>query len=71
MEQIESVDVLEDLVDEAEAARLIHQNARTLTVWRCERKGPRFVKLGRRIFYRRSDLRAFVLSQTRAPGSRV
>jgi hypothetical protein len=61
------VDVFEDLIDESEAANLLHQLPRTLAVWRCERRGPRFVKLGRRVFYRRSDLRAYVLAQTVAP----
>lgn len=67
MENIEQIDVLEDLIDEGEAAELIKQTPRTLAVWRCEKKGPRYVKLGRRVFYRRSDIRAFVLAQTIAP----
>ncbi|MDH7805520.1 MULTISPECIES: helix-turn-helix transcriptional regulator [unclassified Rhizobium] len=67
MEKIEQVDVLDDLIDETEAARLIHQTPRTLTVWRGEKKGPAFVKLGRRVFYRKSDIRAFVVAQTVKP----
>lgn len=70
MEHTETVDPLEEMVDEAEAAPLVRQNPRTLTVWRSQGKGPRYVKLGRKVFYRKSDLRDFVRAQTIDPESR-
>lgn len=32
----------------------------TLQFWRTRGEGPCFVKVGRRVFYRRSDIEAFV-----------
>ncbi len=64
MEHTETVDPLEEMVDEAEAAPLVRQNPRTLTVWRSQGKGPRYVKLGRKV------LRDFVRAQTIDPESR-
>jgi hypothetical protein len=36
----------------------------TLEKWRCTGQGPRFVRVGRRIFYRRSDIEAWLTSRT-------
>ncbi|MCL7999432.1 helix-turn-helix domain-containing protein [Brucella sp. 21LCYQ03] len=60
-------DILDDLADEAEAATILRQAPRTLTVWRCQGRGPIFLKLGRKVFYRRSDLRRWVAAQTIKP----
>lgn len=67
MDKIQSVDVVDDLVTEDEAAKILHQAPRTLTVWRCDGKGPRYTKLGRRIFYRRSWLGEYIEKQTVSP----
>lgn len=48
-----------------EAADQLRTNARTLERWRTTGTGPAFVKVGRRVCYRRSDLEAFVQRQTR------
>lgn len=37
----------------------------TLARWRHEGKGPRYVKAGRRIFYRTGDVRSWIDDQTR------
>lgn len=37
----------------------------TLARWRHEGIGPKFVRLGRRVFYRTSDLRSWIDSQVR------
>jgi len=63
----QTVDVLDDLVDEGEAAEILHQAPRTLTVWRCHGKGPRYTKLGRRVFYRRTWLNQYIDQQTVSP----
>lgn len=41
----------------------------TLEAWRCRGGGPRFVKLGRSVRYRESDLDAFIESRLRASTS--
>lgn len=52
------------LCSTAEAARLLGVSQKTLRTWRCERAGPRCLKLGTlkqsRTVYRRSDLEAWV-----------
>lgn len=67
MNHTQIVDVLDDLVDEGEAAKILHQAQRTLTVWRCHGKGPQYTKLGRRVFYRRQWLREYADAQTVVP----
>jgi len=37
----------------------------TLRKWRWEGKGPRFIKVGRKVAYRESDVAAFIDAQTR------
>jgi hypothetical protein len=39
-----------------EVARSLEVTEHTLAMWRAERKGPDFVKLGRSIFYRCTDV---------------
>ena len=45
-----------DLLTENETATAVNVEVRTLSTWRSRREGPSFVRLGRQIFYRRSDL---------------
>jgi hypothetical protein len=50
-----------DLVDENEAAAILHAAVRTLRNWRALRKGPRYRKIGQRLVrYHRADLEAFI-----------
>lgn len=50
-----------DLVDEREAAAILHTAVRTLRNWRALRKGPPYRKIGlRMVRYHRADLAAFV-----------
>lgn len=53
------------LLTEAQASRFLRVAARTLQAWRYRGGGPRFVKLGRSVRYRRSDLKRFVLDSIR------
>jgi hypothetical protein len=66
---VTSIDVgLDDeLVPEVEAAHVVRQKPATLTTWRWQRRGPPFVKLGRRVFYRRGDLHAWIAAQRHEP----
>ena len=34
--------------------------AGTLSNWRCEKKGPAYMKVGKRVFYKGSDLNEFL-----------
>lgn len=44
------------LMNEGRAAELLLLSVRTLQRWRVEGRGPRFVKLGKRVFYTRASL---------------
>lgn len=44
-------------------------SAATLRKWRWEGKGPKFVKIGRKVVYRQSDIDDYVQSQIRSSTS--
>jgi len=46
----------QDLVSPAELSNATGIAEKTLANWRVERKGPPFVKFGRRVFYHRASL---------------
>ena len=46
----------EELIPDPEVEKILHQRPQTLAVWRSEKRGPAYVKIGRRVFYRRSDI---------------
>jgi excisionase family DNA binding protein len=52
-----------DLLTIAEAAELLRAPVATLRYWRHLGTGPRSFRLGRRVLYRRDDLRAWVEEQ--------
>ena len=55
------------LLNEAEAAGLLKLALPTLSNWRVARRGPAFVKLGRRsVRYRLGDLQAFIAAGEQA-----
>ena len=39
----------------------------TLRLWRCKGRGPKYVKLGSRVFYRGGDLNQFIESRLVEP----
>ena len=43
-----------------DAAMMLHSSRRTLEWWRTVDRGPKYVRLGRRVFYREGDLAAFI-----------
>ena len=51
-------------VDTSNAAAILGRSPRTLEDWRCTGFGPRFIKVGRGVRYRLSDLAAFLDAQT-------
>ncbi len=50
-----------DLMDENEAAAILHARVQTLRNWRWRGEGPRYRKIGQRLVrYLRADLLAFI-----------
>lgn len=56
---------LELLTAETVAAMFGGLSLRTLERWRVEGRGPRYIKVGKRVMYRQQDLAAFVESRAR------
>jgi hypothetical protein len=52
-----------------EAAELVRAPVATLRYWRHLGTGPQGFRLGRRVLYRRDDLRAWIDAQHDGPGS--
>lgn len=48
------------LLNTKEAAEVLRMSAISLHRWRGQGKGPKFVELGRKIYYRPSDLDAYL-----------
>lgn len=46
-----------------ELSKELHVNYATLLRWRKELRGPRFLKVGRKVWYRREDVDAWLASQ--------
>lgn len=53
-----------DLISPSDLAALLDLDERTLAVWRSQRRGPDFVKLGRTVFYRREDVSDWISLNT-------
>ena len=60
----------DELIPNGQAAKQLKQQPNTLTAWRNQKRGPPYLKVGRQIFYRRSDLMAWLGAQRREPQSR-
>ena len=45
---------------EKEASPLLGVSVKTLQLWRHQRRGPNYLKLGRRVFYYGPDLLAYI-----------
>jgi hypothetical protein len=48
------------LLTPVEAAAFLRRCKHTLAIWRVHGTGPRFVKIGSKVAYRRQDLEAFI-----------
>jgi predicted DNA-binding transcriptional regulator AlpA len=55
------------LLSTQQAAQWLGIKAQTLSLWRTQRRGPAFVKLGRAVRYRLDDLQAFLSSSSDRP----
>lgn len=53
------------LVDNKQAAKILEINEKTLTNWRSSGKSPKYVKVGRCVRYRLSDLTAWIEANSR------
>lgn len=58
-----------DLLTPSEVARDYRVSENTLANWRWAGKGPRFIKAGAKVLYRRSDLEAWLESSTTNPAA--
>jgi hypothetical protein len=65
----EPVTPMTQLLDERQAAALLHVSVKAVQGWRSRGGGPRFVKVGRCVRYRPEDLQAFVLAALRTSTS--
>ncbi|ALU40952.1 hypothetical protein AS188_00415 [Kocuria flava] len=52
------------LLTPAELAKHLHSAPATLAQWRYRGKGPKFVKVGRKVLYRASDVNDWIAAQT-------
>jgi hypothetical protein len=59
----------EELLNASEAAALLRQRPQTLAAWRCDNRGPEYVKVGRAVFYRRSAIASWLAGQIVTPGA--
>jgi hypothetical protein len=57
----------EPMLPEDEAARELKVKPQTLGAWRHRGQGPVYVKIGKLVFYRPSDIRAYVASRIVRP----
>lgn len=53
----------DELLNEDQAAELITMRPQTLAVWRMKGIGPKFMRVGRLVRYRKSDLLAWLDSR--------
>jgi excisionase family DNA binding protein len=54
-----------ELINTKQVAELLMAKANTVEIWRCRGEGPPFIKVGRSVRYRRSDVDAWLDKQTR------
>lgn len=57
-------DVLPEFLDERSLCALLAISSVTATKWRAKAKGPPFIKVGRLVRYRRSDVDAWLRANT-------
>ena len=60
---------MQTLFTPVEAAKMLCLSELTLRKWRWEGKGPRFIKLGRKVAYKQEDIYEWVDSQSRVSTS--
>ena len=61
----------ETLLTTAETAEKLRIRRQTLEAWRMTGQGPKFIKMGRRVFYRLSDVETWITNRTVASTSEL
>lgn len=61
---------LNSLLSAEEAAARLHQAPASLAKWRSEGKGPRYLKIGRAVYYREADISEWLESRIVDPQRR-
>ena len=56
-------------MNELEAAKLLGISEKTLQAWRCNSKGPVYIKVGRTVRYRKEDLQSYIDRKTVKPAN--
>jgi hypothetical protein len=59
--------ILNDYIDEAEAASQLRKCQRVLQIWRQRRQGPAWTKIGKTVVYRRTAILEWLKSQEQQP----
>jgi excisionase family DNA binding protein len=59
-----SSSLTDELLTTAQVAKVYGLSQSTLRKWRCIAAGPSFIKVGRAVRYRRSDLSEFLMART-------
>jgi predicted DNA-binding transcriptional regulator AlpA len=57
----------EPLIPPEEVAAVLHVETPTLTAWRHRGQGPRYVRVGKLVFYRSSDIRQWLNTRVTEP----
>jgi hypothetical protein len=61
------MDDIKEMISEADLAAQLQQQTTTLAAWRVSGRGPAYVKIGRKVFYTRNDVSAWLARQRREP----
>jgi hypothetical protein len=61
------MDDIEKLIPEAKLAAQTGNQTTTLAAWRVAGRGPAYVKIGRKVFYRPDDVATWLAKQRRVP----
>ena len=62
---------METLLTAEQVAAKIQISHKTLRKWRWEGKGPRYIKIGRKVAYRPADIEAYVQANVRTSTSDI
>jgi excisionase family DNA binding protein len=62
--------MIEDLMTEDELCEVLGLSKPTLQTWRSLRKGPAWIKVGKRVFFDKRQVEAWLQSQARNPAEK-
>jgi excisionase family DNA binding protein len=61
----------DQLIDQTALCRMLGVTTKTVEMWRVRGRGPRFVKVGSLVRYRKADIQAWLTSRTASSTSQV